>query len=145
MALLQFRISSLLVAAAVLAGISGCGPGKASVGGKVTYKGKPLAMGTVFMSGSDGVAVTAAINADGTYRIDSMVPGLTKVGVSSPKPVSPQIVAQARKGRPPAPNAPPPQDAANWFEVPEKYVDPRTSELTVTLKPGDNVHNIELQ
>jgi hypothetical protein len=136
--------TSLLFAGVVITCVSGCGASKTVVSGKVSYKGKPLAMGTICIVGANGIAVPAAINPDGTYRIEGVALGMAKIGVSNLKPTTPQMAAHARKGRTPA-NAPPPPDIANWFEIPEKYADPKTSDLTVELTGGEIVHNLDLQ
>jgi hypothetical protein len=134
---------SLLCASAALTAVPGCSAPRSAATGTVSFKGKPLAMGTVFMVGADGIAVPAVINPDGTYRIEGVANGLAKISVSSPKPATPEMIARARKGRPPA-NPPPAQDVANWFEIPEKFADPQTSGLTVELKGGENLHDIVL-
>jgi hypothetical protein len=136
-------MNSLLFAGVVVTSLPGCSASKAAASGKVTYKGKPLTMGTVFLVGADGIAVPGVINPDGTYRVEGVAIGAAKIGVSSPKPVTREMAARARKGRAPA-NAPTPQDGANWFEIPEKYADPQTSGLTVDLKAGENEHHIDL-
>jgi hypothetical protein len=134
--------TSILFAGVVMTCVSGCGASKAVVSGKVSYKGKPLAMGTIYIVGADGIPVPAAIDSDGRYRIEGVAVGMAKIGVSSPKPPTPQMAAHARKGR--APAAPPPE-ITNWFEIPEKYADPKTSDLTVELTGGEIVHNIDLR
>src|SRR5439155_5760384 len=48
---------------------AGCGGGKASVSGKVSFKGKLLATGTVSMVGPDGIVRQGAIKPDGTYTV----------------------------------------------------------------------------
>ena len=54
---------------------AGCGGGKADVSGKVTYKGKLLATGTVSMVGPDGMVRQGAINVDGTYQVTGVAAG----------------------------------------------------------------------
>lgn len=140
------KLSRVCRASLLFAGIAltcGCGASKSVVTGKVSYKGKPLAMGTIYMVGADGIAAPAPINPDGTYRIEGVAIGTAKIGVSSPKPPTPQMLAHARKGRAPA-NAAPPPDVATWFEIPDKYADPQSSGLTVELKSGPNEHHIDL-
>lgn len=137
-------LSFLLLGSVVLAVLPGCGGGRASVAGKVTYKGKPLAMGTVYVASVDGVQWPASINEDGTYRIESLPAGPAKIGVTSPKP---QVLSERarRATKQNAATAPPPPDLGKWVEIPETYADPTRSGLTVDLKSGPNTHDIELQ
>ncbi len=139
-------LPAVVIAGLVLAAAPGCGPGTASVSGRVTFRGKPLAMGTVYMAGPDGIHVPAAITADGTYRIGPIPTGRARVSVASVKPVGGTAVpAIAMKAGPGTPPPPPPPDLKNWVEIPEKYADANTSGLTADLKAGANVHDIDLQ
>jgi hypothetical protein len=141
----RLSLSALILAGLALTLLPGCGAGRASVAGKVTYKGKPLAMGTVYFASADGVQWPATISPDGTYRIESMPTGVAKIGVTNPKP---QVVTAAMRRamkQDPASPPPPPPELANWVEIPEKYADPRGSGLSVDLKNGENTHDIDLQ
>src|SRR3954471_12922461 len=69
----------------VVALTAGCG-GQSTVSGKVTHGGKALAMGTVIVVGSDGIAQTGVINSDGTYTVAGVKSGPAKIGVNSPNP-----------------------------------------------------------
>lgn len=53
-----------------------------SVKGKVTAGGKPLAKGTVTLTGKDGKDHSAAVAADGTFNLASVPAGTYKVSVS---------------------------------------------------------------
>jgi hypothetical protein len=137
-------VPTAILAGLMIALVPGCGKAPGVVSGKVTYQGKPLAMGTVFIVGSDGLLLTSPIGDDGTYRIENVPPGPAKVGVASPKPPTGEQAARAFKGRAPA-NLPPPPDQAKWIEIPETYLEPNTSGLTADIKPGANTHDIELK
>jgi hypothetical protein len=143
----RVRVSAVLFAGLLLAGMSGCGSSKASVSGKVSFRGKPLAMGTVYMVASDGIQVPASIGEDGSYKIDQIMSGKVRISVNSPKPepVNSATAARARKGLPAAAATVPSPDLAKWIEIPEKYGDTATSDLTTELKGGENTYNIELQ
>jgi len=123
--------------------LAGCtGGGAASVTGKVTYRGKPLTTGTVYLAGPDGVQAASAINPDGTYQMFAVAAGPVKIGVISlkPQPVRGRPAKQAAGAPPPAP----PPDVTGWVEIPEKHADPLTSGLTTDLKSGANEYDIEL-
>jgi len=124
----------------------GCGGGKADVAGKVTYKGKLLASGTVSMVGPDGMVRQGAINSDGTYQVTGVAAGKVQIGVLSQRPAG--AVRSDRKGGRGSRVAPPPDaatDKSAWFAIPSTYQEPTTSGLSTTLASGSNKHDIELQ
>jgi hypothetical protein len=130
---------------------AGCGGGKASVSGTVTYQGKAVVTGSVVFEGPDGIQRSVAIDPDGTYRAPELPAGRTRVAVISLQPPAAGPAGQSKRSRRgggdvPAYSAPPPQaDPAKWFKIPDKYAEPATSGLAVELKAGDNTHHIELQ
>ena len=69
-----------LIAAGLLA-VCGCSPGKGTVSGKVTYKGKPVVWGTVSAVASDNVQYAAPITPQGTYSIPNVPYGSLTVTV----------------------------------------------------------------
>jgi hypothetical protein len=135
-------VPAFVLAALIVATVPGCGSGKASVSGTVKYRGKLLAMGTVFLAGPDHLQVLGQINPDGTYRIDGVAAGSVQIGVASLKPSATRPRPTKTRTRGAAP--PPPVDDSGWFEIPDKYTDPLTSGLTVDLKSGTNEYDIEL-
>jgi hypothetical protein len=125
----------------------GCGGGKANVAGKVIYKGKPLAVGTVSMVGPDGIVRQGAIKPDGTYSVTDVAAGKVQIGVLSRNPAG-----DTRGGRRPAaanrvaaPPAGGPGDASSWFAIPSSYQEPTTSGLSTVLSRGSNKYDIDLQ
>lgn len=124
---------------------AGCGAGRADVAGKVTYKGKLLATGTVSMVGPDGIVRQGAINPDGSYTVTGVAAGKVQIGVLSPRPV-----ADVRGGRRGGGNRlAPPADAApatsGWFAIPTTFQEPSTSGLSTVLASGSNQHDIKLE
>jgi hypothetical protein len=115
----------------------GCGPGTATVAGKVTYQGKPVVWGSVTLKAADGSVHQIGLNADGTYRLDRVPVGPAKVGVSSPDPAPSARAKSLEDARVPA--GPPPLPPGAWFPLPAKYADPATSGVTVQVGggPGD--------
>jgi hypothetical protein len=120
---------------------AGCNFGTASVSGHVTYRGRPLTTGTVYVARSDGVQVPATIGADGLYHFDSLPAGPVKIGVVSLKPDVAGFTPtkQAARGVRVAT-----ADPSGWFEIPESYADPLKSGLSLDLNHGPNERNIEL-
>jgi len=126
-------------------GLGGCGDGKASVGGKVTYKNRPVVTGTVIVAGPDGVQVAGVINPDGTYAVEGVKAGAVKIGVFSPNPSASRDggrggAATSRLNRGTEQKV----DPKDWVPLPQKYAEPDTSGLAATLKPGSQTHDIDL-
>jgi hypothetical protein len=89
---------------------------QAEVIGKVTFKGQPLAAGTIKFTSADGkTVISGKIAADGSYAIAKLPVGDYRVSVTSKKPV-----------------------------LPAKYGDPKTSSLTFTVAKGKSTFDIQL-
>jgi hypothetical protein len=125
-----------LIAAMVLSGCSGSttytydGP-TGQMKGKVTHKGQPVTEGQVVLISSQGSAV-GDISTDGTYEMmyegSPDIPAATyKAYISPPKTVSPTTADEDN----------PPTTVDNP-QIPNKYQLAATSELTVTVKEGEN-------
>jgi hypothetical protein len=132
-----------LIAAMVLSGCSGSttytydGP-TGQLKGKVTHKGQPVTEGQVVLTSVRGPAV-GDIGTDGAYELSyegspDIPAGMYKVCVLPPK------AATAATGD---------EDAAATVDnpqIPKKYQLAATSELTVTVKEGENSpFNIEMK
>jgi hypothetical protein len=139
-------MTRLILPAVLLAALAltGCDAGTTDVSGKVTYKGKPVAYGTVVVLDAGGAPKSGTIKPDGTFSISGVRSGAVRVAVSSPPPPGSE---QARKavatGRDADDDKPPPIVAPaspevlkSWFPLPEKYSDPNKSELTAEVKSG---------
>ena len=113
----------------------GC-QGKGDLSGKVTYKEKPVLVGSVLAVGSDGIPKSCVIE-NGGYRIEGLPAGEIKLSVSSPNPAQ-QRVAQRKPGAGAT-------SATNkeWYAIPEKYAAFETSGLTATVRGRTN-HDIKL-
>lgn len=133
------------LAAGLLVVATGCGKlttsSMAPVRGKVSYKGKPLTMGTIVfapdaLKGSTGPLAHATIQTDGSYALQSgdtfgAVVGWHRVTVSAVE-VSP--VAPGERFMVPR------------SLVPEKYRDPELSGLACEVKAGqENPINFNLE
>ena len=129
-----------LAAALLLVVASGCEPTQklATLSGKVTLDGKPLAQGSVLFAASGGGkrnSATGDIKADGSYAVqigqtEKLIVGEYVVVVVSREPSTPHP-----EGGPPTPGA---------FITPEKYGDAQTSGLRYNVRPGKNIIDIVL-
>jgi hypothetical protein len=119
----------------------GCGGSAGTIAGKVSYRGKVLAGGTVTLFNADGVKIRSVpIRPDGSYRASGLPVGLTKIAVESKAP----------SGLPPVlvPRPPEKYDLADGatpaVPIPPHYKDAGKSGLTVEVTAGDQKHDIDL-
>jgi hypothetical protein len=115
--------------AVLLLTATGCGPGRGSATGKVTYSGKPLVYGSVVFLGADGLPVSGAIGTDGSYTANNILEGENHVTIYSINPAL--AVPVDREGKP---RGKPEVDPKLWFPIPDKYIDPQKSGLVFTIK-----------
>mgnify|MGYP001426170676 CR=1 FL=1 len=136
----------------------GCGS-KGTISGTVTYKGTPLAAGSVvFVPGKEGPSITAPI-IDGKYTVEKVPVGSAKIAVMSISTEGTDSfmtqIMTGGKGGPPK-DAPMPEEARKLFEggggqtkkgvkIPEQYNDPEKSGLTYTVESGNQTHDIPLK
>jgi hypothetical protein len=140
---------SRIAIGAVLLGVlaaSGCGAKFGDVGGKVTYKGKPLRWGSVkaqWTGGPPPNAASAKLGEDGSFDIGKVpagttvqlfldVPQITIGGTMSGNKPSPDVIKQT-------------QEKVGYEEIPAKYKKAETSGLSVSVKPGHNEFPIDLK
>ena len=137
----------------------GCGKvnplAPASISGGVTYKGKTVTGGSVNFFTPEGTPYSASIALDGTYGLSDLPTGEMIVVVET-ESVNPEHKAATGKdadrrnamnaqrkgpnGQSPAPSGLEPK----YVKIPEKYSKSKTSPLTVTVKSGRQVYNVEL-
>jgi hypothetical protein len=123
-----------LATLAVLVGAAGCGNGRYTVNGRVTYPdGSPLTEGNVIGQMGEGVAsvtVQGTVRSDGTFSWgteregDGARPGRYRVAVV------PRGLGDAELGQGMRP------------AVDSKYANPKTSGIEFEVKPGRNELNI---
>src|SRR5262245_32141293 len=134
-----------------LAAVGGCGKGRSTVSGKVSYKGKSVVWGTVTLIASDNVQYVGDITPEGTYSVPNVPAGPVKVGVSSPKPGGVNRKPRAKGtaeftvDRTASPPDKPMPDPGKWFEIPLALADPTTSGLTGEVKSSSTTINLELK
>jgi hypothetical protein len=134
--------------AAMLSGCGPSGPAYWPVSGKVTFQGKPVTVGQIrFCNPAAGIDVIESLDAQGQYAI------LT--GERKGLPEGPYQVAVMPKldfsrvkcdptGRP-IPSTMPSASERNPPNIPQKYQDPATSGLTLTVKPTPNTFDVDMQ
>jgi hypothetical protein len=136
-----------LALAVALAALGCGGGGKATISGKVTYKGATLKAGRVTYAGSDKRSLTSDIGEDGTYTVAGVASGPAKISVQT------SYMKNIRgKSYKVPPDAPPgysggidPALRAKYVLIPENYEDPEKSGLTFDVKGGTQSHDIELK
>jgi len=134
-------VSLALTAAAVALTPMACGrsgPEMARVSGTVTYQGKPVPKGTVSFVATDPSRrnATGQLDQNGYYQLQTEEPG--DGAVVGDYDVS--LYAHEEKildYRPKVPVKP-------QRLIPEKYENPKTSNLKRTVKSGSNTFNFEL-
>jgi hypothetical protein len=128
---------------ALLVGTTGCG-GAGNVTGTITYKGKPVASGSVLILDRDGLAHHGPLQQDGSFSISGVRRGEARLAVNSPNPrtllaaVGEKVVGQRRT------SAPSPS-LEKWFSLPPKFGDPIQSGLKMTVHGGVNSLDIDLK
>jgi hypothetical protein len=158
--MLQLRLGLLVALAFGL--ITGCArqhpTAPAKVSGMVTYKDKPVPGGTIMFTSSDRGVYRAALDENGTYEIVDMPTGEMVITVETeslnPKTkakeygdgkgakINAEYMAAARKmGAPINSGA---TVAGRYRKIPDKYNNPKTSPLAITLEAGRQVKNWDL-
>ena len=120
--------------------LAGCGSGveakkTGTVSGKITVEGKPLTQGCVgFVSSTIGASAGGDLREDGTYTLDGPVPvGEYRVFLTPP----------GLGDTPPGVESEQPQQELKG--VPEKYLEEETTDLTATVKEGENTFDFDLK
>jgi hypothetical protein len=124
----------------------GCGAGKGSIEGKVTYKGKPLPVGTVSVFAGDNQVLSGTIAADGSYRVLGVPAGTAILTVATPPPAPPAFVPAVKPPPIQDPNYPKemlPNPTVKTVPIPKRYADPKESNLSVTVE-RDKVTSLDI-
>lgn len=122
-----------LPAAAILIGCN-AGPATGTVAGQVLFDGKPYGdAAVVFFSLTSGGGGTVNLAADGSFMLPTkLVVGDYRVYLA------PKIAAPTGDDAPPAP-------VKTDNSVPDKYWSESSTDITVTIEPGDNKAVIDLK
>jgi hypothetical protein len=134
----------------LILGASGCGGAKGDLSGSVSYKGKPLAVGSVLLIGADTKPRTAWIEADGSYHFADVPVGEVKLAVYSPDPAKKDKRRKSDRKKPVPKDEPiaqewPVGDRTKWFAIPAEYGDVDHSGLRVTIHPGPNTYPLDMK
>jgi hypothetical protein len=104
------------------------------VAGRVTFRGEPLALGTITFVGRDGSA--AGNVEDGFYHMAKVPVGLAKITVfAHQSPIPPQMLDQVQ---------PPPAFRRKFVPIPGRYQVADRSGLTYTVVRGKQTHDVAL-
>ena len=145
------RRLTALGACLILGVLVGCGDGnKATVSGKVTYKGAPVTGGTLTLYPSSGTPYPVNINANGAFNVSDVPVGQMGVAVSTDNVPTTQGYQMPPGVTPPKDMATPEApkiDMSNQEKkviIPAKYRDPKTSGFTWDVKGGKNTRDFDL-
>jgi hypothetical protein len=134
-----------LVFALVVICLLGCGSGRretlGKVSGRVTLRSAPAYPSVVtFANKEQGVHMTAIVAEDGQYTVKMARGDGLPLGTY-------QVAVIPGPGKAPAfkPGPPIRVDASQYPKIPKNYQDPNSSGLTLTVKEGDNVYDIEMK
>ena len=140
MGLLHTRRGFVAALGLTLLAAIGCdGSPVGTVSGRVTCAGKPIKGQISFVPSSGGSAITVNIDPNGSYVADGVPIGqmaVTVVGTDVPDLASQGQALKASKGR---------VGQQMKSVVPERYSDPRTSDLSCTVHPGPNAYDPPLR
>ncbi len=141
MAIQSAIINSKLVCVLLLSlAMLGCGDTSEPIGavhGTVSFQGQPVTKGMVqFSNAEKGVYISAPIKDDGTYRVETDkgvgIP-LGKYAIAIVPPVPVVITGQP---------IPPPEEHE---EIPQRYRDPKTSELQAEVTSKGIEYKIDMK
>ncbi len=139
------RIVCFAVGAALL--VSGCGPRTSTVVGTVTFRGQPVAGGSVVVYCADKQIARGIIGPDGTYAIPNVPPGTAVVTVQAPARAP--VGLQLKQNLPPSQGGPiaPAVGAAGAprVAIPPRYALPEESGLSVAVDRGQVTYDIDLK
>jgi hypothetical protein len=124
---------------------SGCGQGKGTVSGKVTYQGKAVPSGFVTFIPEQGGALHSDIQSDGSYRLNNVPVGQVKISVEPKKSAQDTLQSSAMPRNPKDFGKAKAAMTENSTQIPSRYTDPEKSQLTYTVTKGSQQHDIDLK
>jgi hypothetical protein len=145
------RIVTVSLVALLLAG---CGPKRTKTGtvsGKVSYKGQPVngAALLLYPAAEGNTAITVSVNQAGEYHIVDVPAGEYKIvvrGTAGAQQVDPRLLKKMSpdkqaevKEKLSHMNTPP------TIKFPDKYKDPKTTDLKVTITDKDQSKDLDLE
>jgi hypothetical protein len=121
--------------------IFGCGEKVGSVSGKVTFRDKPIPVGTVTFFGQKNRVVFAELEEDGSYIVENIPVGHADITVETPN-VQPYIPGQGQPAPPPGVLSP--AYTRPNIRIPDHYVDRALSGLAHDVQEGPQALDIVL-
>jgi len=115
--------AAVCLALAVLVGCGGGGSTKATIRGKVAYKGAPVTGGTLTLYSASGSPYPLSIKPDGTFSVSDVPVGDMRVGIDTWNEPVAKVSPGGYSGGGGGQGLPPHMD------IPLKYRDPRFSGL----------------
>jgi hypothetical protein len=137
------RCLGFLLLAALVAG-PGCSSKKtATIHGRVTYKGNPVAMGAVYFHGSDNQMAMGNLKEDGSFTATDVPVGEVRVSlqVRNPGAYAQQLNSSANDPMAKPKGGAPPAVAS----IPAKYADPNTSGLKYPIDSQTTEIDVKLE
>jgi len=136
------RLTSLVL---LLPLFMGCGDQIGGVAGTVSYGGKPLPEGriTFLCDGGKRPAVSAEIT-QGRYAAEDLPAGRARIMVETFPPPSAAPKQTAPGGLPTLDVPDDPQSHGAFVRIPERYKRPDASGLSIEIRTGPQVHDIDL-
>ena len=126
---------TLTMAAACILALGCSRSSLVEVSGEVTLDDQPVEQGVISFWPADGVGPTAqAVINEGKYNVE-VAPGQKKVGV--------EAVEEKSKAYPSGPNGP--AVPVHQLISPERYADPKQTDLSCEVNFTSNVHNFRLK
>lgn len=141
----KLRNRILLCCLGTLVVFCGCSS-KATVTGKVYFKGAPLNGGQVTIVGTDKVGRTGMIGVDGEYKVDGLPAGDARIGVMTTPGKAPPVpgMAKGMDASKMGGGVKEKETGTKLIPIPDKYNSADTSGLTLTIKTGVNQHDIKI-
>lgn len=126
--------------------VMGCGPRLGGADGTVTCGGRPLPGGrvTFLCDGGKRPAVSAMIS-EGRYEVVGLPVGHARIMVETFPPANTTSSAQTAPGGLPTLATPDEkQPPGSYVRIPDRYKQPHTSGLEITIRTGRQVYDIDL-
>jgi len=137
------RTLRLVLLAALVLALAGCGGHKVHVWGEVSYDGKPVASGTIEFVPVDGTRgpSTGGMIVDGRYDVPAKVGplpgGVYQVEIRAMRPTGETMPD------PMNPNGPPIERKENY--IPDVYNTRTTLKVTISSSSAENQHDFRLE
>jgi hypothetical protein len=128
--------------------MAGCGQSTGTLKGKVSINGTQLKGGKISFYCADGRSFLTEIQEDGSYIIAKLPPGKAKICVDTSQ-LNPATSRSYKYSAPPGKMKDVPASKApgieRYVEIPAKYANPETTDLSIEITPGSKQHDVEMK